>query len=112
MAEARRWRLWVRLPKQHFEYFEKYAAQLGIPMSQLIAMCAWSGARTVIPALDPPAYEALKAIEQEERERIQQEIADAYAESYFATTPEAEYLKEKEEDYKEWLQKRGLHNDE
>lgn len=101
MAEARRWRLWVRLPKQHFEYFEKYAAQLGIPMSQLIAMCAWSGARIVIPALDPPAYEVLKLIDEEQREEILRQVAD-------------QHFKEKEEweEFQNWKKERGLQSHE
>jgi uncharacterized protein YbaP (TraB family) len=108
MAEARRWRLWVRLPKKHFEYFEKYSDELGISMSQLIAMCAWSGARIVIPALDTRAYEALKLIEQDQHDEVLQQQAD----EYFTLTPEFQYLEAHKEHVKKWIQERGLHNDE
>lgn len=94
-------RIWVRLPADKHEQFEKWSIKIGLPMSQLVAICAWTGAKTVIPALDPDARTALEILKDREEEELYAQMADEHFEA------KAEW-----EEFQKWKQERGLHNDE
>jgi hypothetical protein len=66
-------RIWVRLPSEKYKQFEQWSKQIGLPMSNLVALCAWTGAQTVIPTLNPDARKSLQML-------VDQEEADYYAE--------------------------------
>lgn len=84
-------RVWVRFSQENYDLFDKWSRELSIPTSQLVALCAVAGSRTVIPTLLPGARETLEMIVRQEEQERYQEMADAY----FEASKEA-YLEESE----------------
>lgn len=99
-------RVFVRFPQDRFDLFEEWARELGLTMSDLVAICAWTGSKVVIPSLLPDAYQQLKLI-QEERER---EAMEDYMQGELIEFNEVLEYRANKEDYQKWLQERGLHN--
>jgi hypothetical protein len=64
------------LPKEKYKQFEQWSKQIGLPMSNLVALCAWAGAQTVIPALDPDARRALEMLREQEESEMYGEMAE------------------------------------
>lgn len=91
-------RAWVRLPRDKYNQFEKWSNKIGLPLSQLLAICAWSGSQTVIPTLDPDAREALQLLYDEE----QQERASQQAQAYYEGQQDWE-------EFRKWKEDRDSH---
>ena len=77
-------RIWVRFPTARRDKLQEMANKVGLPLSQFVALSAWSGATFIMRALDPDFMSMVKAAEDAEMdemyESFQQSVVIDYEE--------------------------------
>lgn len=105
-------RVFVRFPQEQYDQFQKWSKQLGVPMTYLVSMCAWTGSHIVIPKMLPDVHQQLDLIKEREESEYWASQYEAQQEGQrIEVETQLEFQRYREE-FLQWMKERGLHNDE
>ena len=105
-------RVFVRFPQEQYDQFQKWSRQLGVPMTYLVSMCAWTGSHIVIPKMLPDVQEHLELIKESKELEHWQAQAEILADINQEDRKLFEEFESHREEILQWVKQRGLHNDE
>lgn len=75
-------RIWIRFPTERLVVMQGMADKLGMPVSQFVALAAWSGSTFIMRALDPDFKSVVKAAEEAEVEAMYEDFQESVAVDY------------------------------
>ena len=104
-------RVFVRFPQDQFDQFEKWSQLLGLPMSYLVAICAWTGSHILIPRMLPNVHQQLVLIKEQDDASYWEAVAEAQAEISEKERMLFDGFEEHRQEFLKWRQERGLHKD-
>lgn len=105
-------RVFVRFSKDQYDQFSDWAKRLGVPVANLVALCAWTGSHTLIPRMLPNVHQQLEFIRESEEADLhewQSEVLDQLREE--DTLAFGDFQKYREE-FEVWMQQRSVSTDE
>jgi uncharacterized protein (DUF1778 family) len=75
-------RIWVRFTTERRDKLQEMANKVGLPLSQFVALSAWSGATFIMRALDPDFKSMVKAAEEAEMQEMIEDYENSVAIDY------------------------------